>query len=125
MEDHLDQPRGNKNRRNGKSTKTVKHSTGSFELKTPRDRGGSFDPDIVKKRQTVLKQVPHDKILGLFSIGISDDDIHQHLSERYDLHISAAKISSVTDKLIPIIIDWCNRPLELIYPTMFLDALFF
>lgn len=125
MEDHLDQTRADKNRRNGKTSKTVKHSAGSFELETPRDRDGSFEPEIIKKRQTVLNQALDDKILGLFSIGMSYDDIRKHLAEMYDLDISAAKISSVTDKLIPIITEWRNRPLESIYPIIFLDAMFF
>lgn len=103
IEDHLEQARSNKNRRNGKTVKTVKHSTGGFELETPRDRDGSFEPEIVKKRQAVLNQALDDKILGMFSIGMSYDDIRMHLAEVYDLDISAAKISAVTDKLLPII----------------------
>ncbi|MAZ40175.1 MAG: hypothetical protein CMF49_08640 [Legionellales bacterium] len=125
MEAHLDQTRGDKNRRNGKAVKTVKHSTGGFELETPRDRNGSFEPEIVKKRQTVLNQALDEKILGLFSIGMSYDDIRKHLAEMYDLDISAAKISSVTDKLIPVITQWRSRPLESVYPIIFLDAMFF
>ena len=125
MEDHIEQTRLNKNRRNGKGTKTVKHSTGSFDLETPRDRDGTFEPQIVKKRQTVLNHALDEKILGLFSIGMSYDDIRQHLAEMYDLDISSTKISSVTDKLIPIMTEWRNRPLESVYPIIFLDAMFF
>lgn len=125
MEDHLNETRSNKNRRNGKTSKTVKHSAGSFDLETPRDRDGSFEPEIEKKRQVVLNQALDDKILGLFSLGMSYDDIRGHLSELYDVDISSSKISAVTDKLLPLIAQWRSRPLELIYPIVFLDAMFF
>jgi putative transposase len=101
MESHLGESRANKNRRNGKSTKTVTHSAGSFELETPRDREGSFEPEIVKKRQTVLNDALDEKVLGLFGLGMSYDDIHKHLAEMYSVDISSTKISAVTDKLIP------------------------
>lgn len=125
MESHLDESRANKNRRNGKSTKTVTHSAGSFELETPRDRDGSFEPEIVKKRQTVLNDALDEKVLGLFGLGMSYDDIRNHLAEMYGVDISSAKISAVTDKLIPLIAEWRNRPLESVYPIIFLDAMFF
>ena len=125
MEAHLDESRANKNRRNGKSTKTVTHSAGSFELETPRDREGSFEPEVVRKRQTVLNDALDEKILGLFSLGMSYDDIRKHLAEMYGVDISAAKISAVTDKLLPLIIEWRSRPLESTYPIIFLDAMFF
>ena len=125
MESHLDESRTNKNRRNGKSTKTVTHSAGSFELETPRDRDGSFEPEIVKKRQTVLNEALDEKVLGLFGLGMSYDDIRKHLAEMYGVDISAAKISAVTDKLLPLITEWRSRPLESTYPIIFLDAMFF
>ena len=125
MESHLSETRTNKNRRNGKSKKIVKHSTGSFELETPRDRDSSFEPNIVGKRQTVLNPALDEKVLGLFSLGMSYDAIRAHLSELYDVDISSAKISAVTDKLLPLIAEWRNRPLESIYPIIFLDAMFF
>ena len=113
------------NRRNGKLKKTVKHSTGSFELETPRDRNGSFEPQLVKKRQTVLNEALDEKILGLFSLGMSYEDIRKHLSEMYDVTVAAGTISAVTDKLLPIITQWRSRPLESIYPVIFLDAMWF
>lgn len=125
MESHIDETRPSKNRRNGHSSKTVKHSTGTFELETPRDRDGTFEPEIVKKRQTVLNPALDEKILALFGLGMSYDDIRKHLSEMYDVDISAAKISAVTDKLLPLITEWRNRPLESVYPIIFLDAMFF
>lgn len=125
MQAHLAETRVNQNRGNGKSVKTVKHSSGSFELETPRDRDGSFEPEIVKKRQTVLNVALDEKILALFGLGMSYDAIRGHLSEMYDVDISAAKISAVTDQLIPLIAQWRSRPLSAIYPIVFLDAMFF
>ncbi len=125
MEAHLEDSRVNKNRRNGKSTKTMTHSAGSFELETPRDREGSFEPEIVRKRQTVLNDALDEKVLGLFGLGMSYDDIRTHLAEMYGVDISAGKISAVTDKLIPLITEWRSRPLESVYPIIFLDAMFF
>ena len=113
------------NRRNGKLRKTVKTDTGSFELETPRDREGSFEPEIVKKRQTVLNESLDNKILSLYAAGMSYSAITEHLAELYGLEISTAKISLITDKLLPIITEWRNRPLESIYPIVFLDALHF
>lgn len=79
----------------------------------------------MKKRQTVLNEALDEKILGLYSIGMSDQDIHQHLSEMYGVDICASKISAVTDKLLPVITQWRSRPLESIYPILFLDAMWF
>jgi len=113
------------NRRNGKSSKTLRSDSGSFELLTPRDRSGSFDPAIVKKRQTVLNESLDQKIIELFSIGMSYSDISNHLKEIYDFDTSPATISSVTDRLLPVINEWRSRPLDDFYPIVFLDAMFF
>ena len=113
------------NRRNGHSKKLVKTSTNSFELETPRDREGSFEPEIVKKRQTVLNESLDNKVLSLYAIGMSYEGISSHLSEMYDLDVSTAKISFITDKLLPLITQWRNRPLESVYPIVFLDAMHF
>lgn len=125
MQAHLDASCEEMNRRNGKLKKTVKHSAGTFELETPRDRTGSFEPQLVKKRQTVLNDALDEKILGLFSLGMSYEDIQKHLSEMYDVSIASGTISAVTDKLLPLITEWRNRPLESIYPIIFLDAMWF
>ena len=113
------------NRRNGKMSKTIKSDTGSFELETPRDRLGSFEPEIVKKRQTVLNESLDNKVLSLYSIGMSYEGISEHLAEMYGLEVSTAKISFITDKLLPLITEWRNRPLESVYPIVFLDAMHF
>jgi putative transposase len=115
----------NQNRRNGKSSKTVQSPFGSFELETPRDREGSFEPQMVKKRQTVLNASLDNKILGLYGLGMSYQDIASHLKEMYDFDVSAGTISAVTDKLFPLITEWRSRPLEAIYPILFLDGMYF
>ncbi len=127
MESHLTTCKddGESNRRNGKSKKFVKSDTGSFELETPRDRNGSFEPEIVKKRQTILNESLDNKVLSLYALGMSYEAITDHLQEMYGLEVSTAKISQITDKLVPVITEWRNRPLEAIYPIVFLDAMHF
>jgi len=113
------------NRRNGIKKKTVKSSFGSFELETPRDRQSSFDPQIVKKRQTVLNEELDTKILALYGLGNSYDAISFHIQDLYGIEVSPATISSVTERLIPQITEWRSRPLDAVYPLVFLDAMFF
>ena len=113
------------NRRNGKSSKLLKTGTESFELETPRDRLGTFEPQIVKKRQTVLNESLDNKILSLYALGMSYEAIQEHLADMYGLEVSAAKISLISDKLMPVITEWRNRPLESVYPIVFLDAMHF
>jgi len=113
------------NRRNGLTTKTVKSSAGSFELETPRDRNGTFEPQLIKKRQTTLTDELDSKILALYGLGTSYSDISSHLQDIYGVEVSAATISAVTDKLLPQIAEWRSRPLESIYAIVFLDAMFF
>ena len=127
MESHLSECRdqGLSNRRNGKQTKTVKSGVGSFELDTPRDRESSYEPEIIKKRQTVLNESLDNKILSLYALGMSYEAIGEHLNDLYGLEVSPAKISQVTDKLLPVITEWRNRPLESVYPIVFLDAMHF
>jgi len=128
MESHIDdcKDQGEVNRRNGKTKKMVKTTTtGSFELETPRDRSGSFEPEIVKKRQTVLNESLDNKILSLYAFGLSYEGITDHLKEMYGLEISTAKISQITDKLLPVITEWRNRPLNAVYTIVFLDAMHF
>lgn len=114
-----------KNRRNGKSSKTVQSPLGAFELETPRDRESTFEPQIVKKRQTVLNASLDHKILGLYGLGMSYQDITAHLKEMYDFDVSTGTLNAVTDKLLPLISEWRSRPLEAIYPIIFLDGMYF
>ena len=113
------------NRRNGITTKTIKSSAGSFELESPRDRNGTFEPQLIKKRQTTLTDELDNKILALYSLGTSYSDISTHLQDIYGVEVSSATISAITDKLLPQIAEWRSRPLESIYAIVFLDAMFF
>jgi putative transposase len=127
MDAHLAECEAKKqsNRRNGHSKKVVKSGTGLFELETPRDRESSFEPEIVKKRQTILNESLDNKVLSLYALGMSYDAIADHLAEIYGLDVSTAKISLITDKLLPLITEWRNRPLDSVYPIVFLDAMHF
>lgn len=113
------------NRRNGINTKMVKTGSGSFELEVPRDRNSSFEPQLIKKRQTTLNEELDNKILALYGIGSSYEQIASHLQDIYGVEVSAATISSVTDKIIPQLNEWRSRPLESVYAVVFLDAMFF
>ena len=88
------------NRKNGKSRKTVKSSGGAFELETPRDRAGSFEPQIVKKHQRTVSDEIETKILSMYGLGMSYADIAGHVEELYGISVSTAAISTITDKLI-------------------------
>ncbi len=113
------------NRRNGKRSKTMRSEHGSFELSASRDRNGSFEPEIVKKRQTILGESLEQRILALFGMGMSYEDISGHLKETYDFDASPATISAVTDRLLPLIAEWRSRPLDAMYPIVFMDGMYF
>ncbi|HCH02515.1 MAG TPA: IS256 family transposase [Vibrio sp.] len=117
--DNDDQP----NRKNGTSKKTVKSSVGAFELDTPRDRSGSFEPQLIKKNQTKLTDEIDRKILSMFSLGMSYRDIRGHVEDMYGIDVSEATITAVTDRLIPELKEWQQRPLDAIYPFIWLDAI--
>ncbi len=114
-----------KNRKNGKTKKRVRTSGGSFELQTPRDRNGSYEPEIVKKRQVFLGGEIEKKIISLYAFGMSYKDICNHVEEMYGVEVSPALISAVTDKLIPEVEQWQNRPLDECYPVIWMDAMHF
>lgn len=122
IEAHLeseDQP----NRRNGKSRKQIKSNAGTFELETPRDRTGTFEPQLVKKNQTTLGNEIEDKILSLYGLGNSYRDIAGHLKDLYGIDVATGTISAITDKIIPIVKQWQQRPLDSHYPFVWLDAI--
>jgi transposase-like protein len=124
MESHLDEEeRSNGNKRNGKGRKTIKSSTGSFELETPQDRQSSFEPEIIKKRETILADNLQDKIIGLYGLGMSFIDISEHIKQMYDTDISHTVLSQITDRIIPEVKAWQNRPLEEVYCIVWLDAM--
>jgi putative transposase len=126
MEGHLDdEERDAGNRKNGKSKKLLKTSSGTIEVTTPRDRLGSFEPEMVKKRETIMAQSLEDKIIGLYSLGTSLRDISAHIKETYDTEISATTLSAITDKVIPLAKEWQQRQLEQLYCIVWLDAMFY
>ena len=114
---------GNKNRKNGKTSKTIKSTSDTFELATPRDRAGSFEPQIVKKNQTTISNEIEERILSMYGLGLSYKDIIKHIEEIYQIELSTATISAITDKIIDKVKAWQSRPLESIYPFVWLDAI--
>jgi putative transposase len=122
LEEHLKNEEA-PNRKNGKTSKTIRTLSGSFELDTPRDRSGSFEPQMVKKHQTLLTDDLERKIIALFALGTSYQDIRAHIADMYDMSISNGTINAVTDKLLPELQAWRERDLESIYPIVWLDAI--
>src|SRR3954463_14577002 len=110
------------NSRNGKSRKTLKGEFGHLPLEVPRDRNATFDPKIVPKGQTRFDGFD-DKILSLYARGMTTREIQAHLEEIYQVEVSPALISSVTDAVIEEVKVWQNRPLDALYPILYLDAL--
>ncbi|WP_154388931.1 IS256 family transposase, partial [Yersinia enterocolitica] len=94
-----------------------------FELTTPRDRNGTFEPQLVKKHQTTLSDEIERKIIRMFALGMSYKDISQEIEDLYAFSVSSATISAVTDKVIPELKQWQQRPLEAVYPFVWLDAI--
>ena len=126
MEGHLDEvERSSGNRKNGKGKKILKTSSGNIEVSTPGDRLGSFEPEMVKKRETIMAQTPEDRIIGLYSLGRSLGYISAHIRERYDTDIPATTRSAITDKVIPLVKEWQQRPLENLFCIIWLEAMFF
>ena len=110
------------NSRNGHYKKTVASSQGEVELSVPRDRNGEYEPQIVKKHQMDISEI-EDKIMFLYSQGISTRDIEKTMNELYGIDVDATRVSKITDKLLPIIRDWQNRALENVYAMVMLDAI--
>ncbi len=127
LTEHLGHPPGaapaGSNVRNGAMSKTVSTDLGPVSVRTPRDRDGSFEPQIVAKRQTRLAGLD-EKILGLYAGGMSVRDISAHLSELYDTEIGRDTISTITDAVLEDVAAWRSRPLERVYPIVYFDAMF-
>lgn len=120
---HLNHSRPN--RRNGKGKKIVKTSFGNVEIDTPRDRESTYEPQLVPKRQRTLGPSLENKIISLYSMGMSYRDIAAHIDEMYGMELSPAQLTAITDKVWPEIEEWRNRPLDEVYPFVWLDALFY
>ena len=110
------------NSRNGRFSKTVNSSQGEIELKVPRDRKGEYEPAIVPKHEKDISGI-EDKILFLYSQGTSTRDIEKAMQEMYGIEVDASRVSRITDKLLPLIREWQNRPLESVYAMVMLDAI--
>lgn len=110
------------NSRNGSYKKTVTSSQGEIDLDVPRDRNGQYEPQIVKKHQMDISAI-EDKIIFLYSQGVSTRDIEKTMQEMYGIEVDATRVSKITDKLMPMIREWQNRPLESVYAMVMLDAI--
>ena len=128
MEEHLGYPqyaaegRGSGNSRNGSGAKTVRGDFGEVEIETPRDRNGEFDPKIVAKRQTSVGNFT-EAVISLYARGMSTREIEDHVRQIYGVEISPQFVSRATEQLHQQITDWQSRPLERIYPVVFVDGL--
>jgi putative transposase len=116
-------PAGKKsgNSRNGKGSKTIKGDFGEMPIEVPRDRNGNFNPQIIPKHQTRFSGFD-DKIISMYARGMTTRDIQDHLQEIYGVEVSADLVSTVTDGVINDVKDWQNRPLDEVYPVLYLDA---
>ena len=112
------------NSRNGYSKKTIKSRFGESEISIPRDRNGEFEPRIIKKYATTSNQL-EEQIVAMYAKGMSTRDIEDHIKDIYGVDISANTVSKITDKIIPLITEWQSRPLERVYPIVYLDAIHF
>jgi len=112
------------NTRNGYSKKKVNTEYGELDILTPRDRKSEFDPIIVKKGKRDISTI-EDKIISMYAKGMTVRDIQDHLNDLYGVEASATLISRITDKVMPLITEWQNRPLEEIYCIVFMDAIHF
>lgn len=124
MDSHLEDSKPiSGNRRNGKMRKQVQTEYGPVEVETPRDRDGSFEPETVKKRQTILAEGLSDKIISLYASGQSMQQISDFIEENYGSKISKETISNITEKVWDEIKDWRNRTLDEVYAIVWMDAL--
>ena len=111
-----------KNYRNGYSKKTVKTQLGEIEVKVPRDRNGEYEPKIIGKYNRNADGM-EEKILSLYACGMSQRDIAEQIKNLYDVEISPELVSKISEKIMPEVNDWQNRPLEEVYPFVFMDAI--
>lgn len=121
-EKHATAGRNGGNSRNGRSTKQVKSGSAELEIEVPRDREGTFEPQLVRKRQRRLPGFDN-KVLALYARGMTTREIQGHLKELYGVNVSPTPISAVTDAVLEDVQAWQSRPLEQLYPIVYLDAL--
>ena len=130
MEEHLGYEKyssrgnGSGNSRNGYNQKTVKSENGESVISVPRDRNGEFEPQVIGKRQTRTEDLEH-RIAAMYAKGMTTRDIEDHLRDIYGVEASSSLVSRITDKIMPMVTEWQSRPLEAIYPIVFLDGIIF
>lgn len=130
MEEHLGYEKHNAvgnnsgNSRNGYGQKTLKTEIGEATLSVPRDRNGEFEPQVIGKRQTRTDDLEN-RVLAMYAKGMSTRDIEDHLRDIYGVEASSSLVSRITDKIMPAVTEWQNRPLDAIYPIVFLDGIIF
>ena len=126
MEDHLGYEKSrrsdNDDYRNGYKSKTVKSSIGEVELEVPQDRKSTFEPQVVKKGQKDISDIDH-KIISMYAKGMTTRQISDTIEDIYGFDVSEGFISDVTDKILPQIEEWQNRPLDDVYPVIYIDAI--
>lgn len=113
------------NSRNGYSKKTMHTSYGDIDLDIPRDRNGEYEPQVIKKYQNTITQDMEEKIISMYAKGMTTSDIESHFQELYGIDVSDSTISRITDKVLPIVKEWQERPLEDVYAVVYLDAIHF
>ena len=106
------------NSRNGHSRKTMRTSYGDMDIAIPRDRKGEYEPQLIPKYQNTVTQDMEEKIISMYAKGMTTGDIEAHLKELYDLDISDSTISRITDKIMPLVKEWQERPLQEIYAVV-------
>ena len=121
--DQLSRSKSN-NYRKGHSTKKVRSSFGEFDIKIPRDEDATFEPMLVKKYQTDISHFD-EKVIALYSRGLSTREIQSYIKDLYDVELNKDTISRITDKILPEIDEWLNRPIETVYPVVYIDGIRF
>ena len=111
------------NSRNGHSSKTLRTGFGDVEISVPRDRKGEFEPQVLRKNQTGISQDIEEKILSMYAKGMTTSDIAVHIRDICGVEVSDTAVSRITDKILPIAKEWQQRPLEIVYAVVFLDAI--
>ena len=110
------------NKRNGHSPKTLKSQYGEFQIDVPRDREGEFEPKLIPKYQRDISGI-EEKVISLYARGMSTRDIHDQIQELYGMELSAEMVSKITDRILPEIKEWQSRPLNPVYPFVFMDCI--
>ena len=113
------------NSRNGHHKKTLRTNMGNIEIDIPQDTEGTFEPKIVPKYSREINPNIQDAIISMYAKGMSTTDINSHLNRIYGFEVSSETVSRITDKILPIAREWQNRPLDSIYPIIFLDGVVF